>query len=70
MSSQPKATPEHNAAVEQFFREMRQRLRVAAEQDLREKIAAGRIKIVDGGYVVVDSSLKFKRAPIFAPRPK
>lgn len=70
MSSQPKATPEHNAAIERLYREMRQRLRVAAEQDWREKIAAGRIKIVDGGYEIVDSSLKFKRASIFGPRPK
>lgn len=70
MSLQPKVTPEHNAAVDRMYREMRQRLQEAAGQNVREQLAAGRLKIVDGGYVVVESSLKFKRASILAPRPK
>jgi len=72
MSSQLKVTSLNNAAVERLTLEMGKRLQAAAGRDVREKLASGEIKIVNGRYVASsDSSLRVKRSSVFAGgRPK
>lgn len=66
MSSQLKVTSLNNAAVERLTLEMGKRLQAAAGRDVREKLASGEIKIVNGRYVAAsDSSLRIKRSSVF-----
>ncbi|MGP2504285.1 hypothetical protein [Pantoea ananatis] len=67
MSSQLKVTSLNNAAVARLNLEMSKRLQAAAGRDVREKLASGEIKIVDGRYVASsDSSLRVKRSSVFS----
>lgn len=70
MSSQLKVTSLHNAAVERLSLEMAKHLQAAVGRDVRDKLASGEIKIVNGRYVAVDDSLKVKRASVFGAQPK
>lgn len=71
MSSQLKVTSLNNAAVERLTQEMGKRLQAAAGRDVKEKLASGEIKIVNGRYIVSsDSNLRVKRASVFGRQPK
>ncbi|WP_338495360.1 hypothetical protein VRB95_19395 [Erwinia aphidicola] len=51
MSSPQNTIEQHNAAVERLTLELGKRLHEAAGRLVREKLASGEIKIVDGRYV-------------------
>lgn len=68
MSSQLKVTKLHNASAERLSSEMGKQLQVAAGRSIRQKLATGEIKIVDGRYV--GESLKVQRLSSLSPRPK
>lgn len=64
MSSPQNTIEQHNAAVERLTLELGKRLHEAAGRLVREKLASGEIKIVDGRYV--GECLKSAKRP---PRP-
>jgi len=68
MSSPLKITEIPNDVFERLLLEMGKRLQLAAAQSVREKLASGEIKIVDGRYV--GESLKVQRPLKVKPRPK
>lgn len=67
MSSQLKVTSLNNAAVARLNLEMSKRLQAVAGKDVKEKLASGEIKIVNGRYVASsDSNLRVKRSSVFS----
>lgn len=68
MSSQLKVTDLHNASAERLSLELGQRLQVAAGHSIRQKLASGEIKIVDGRYV--GETLNVQRPSALSSRAK